>query len=162
MSQRSKKKARQGKAAAVSSSAPASPAGEMPGVEGFRWLESKSRPTGLNDRWTVPGVCIFLAVVIWVVFGQTLRHEFVNYDDELYVYENPVVQKGLTWEGFRWALAYGNIGHWHPLTWLSHMLDCQLYGLQAGGHHLTKGKRGRSDRPFPKGPANQSRLRGRP
>jgi len=137
MSQRSKKKARQGKAAAVSSSAPASPAGEMPGVEGFRWLESKSRPAGLNDRWTVPGVCIFLAVVIWVVFGQTLRHEFVNYDDELYVYENPVVQKGLTWEGFRWALAYGNIGHWHPLTWLSHMLDCQLYGLQAGGHHLT-------------------------
>ena len=109
----------------------------MPGVEGFRWLESKSRPAGLNDRWTVPGVCIFLAVVIWVVFGQTLRHEFVNYDDELYVYENPVVQKGLTWEGFRWALAYGNIGHWHPLTWLSHMLDCQLYGLQAGGHHLT-------------------------
>jgi tetratricopeptide (TPR) repeat protein len=109
----------------------------MPGVEGFRWLESKSRPAGLNDRWTVPGVCIFLAVVIGVVFGQTLRHEFVNYDDELYVYENPVVQKGLTWEGFRWALAYGNIGHWHPLTWLSHMLDCQLYGLQAGGHHLT-------------------------
>ena len=50
---------------------------------------------------------------------------------------NPVVQKGLTWEGFRWALTYGEIGHWHPLTWLSHMLDCQLYGLNAGGHHLT-------------------------
>ena len=49
----------------------------------------------------------------------------------------PVVQKGLTWEGFRWALTYGGIGHWHPLTWLSHMLDCQFYGLNAGGHHLT-------------------------
>jgi tetratricopeptide (TPR) repeat protein len=74
---------------------------------------------------------------IWVVFGQTLGYGFVNCDDDLYVYENPVVQKGLTWEGFRWALTYGQIGHWHPLTWLSHMLDCQLYGLQAGGHHLT-------------------------
>ena len=85
----------------------------------------------------VPGVCIFLAAIIWVVFGQTLGHEFVSFDDDLYVYDNPVVQKGLTWEGFRWALTYGQIGHWHPLTWLSHMLDCQLYGLQAGGHHLT-------------------------
>ncbi len=92
---------------------------------------------GLNDRWTVIGVCLFLASAIWVVFGQTLHYDFVNYDDYQYVYENPVVQKGLTWEGFRWALTYGNIGHWHPLTWLSHMLDCQLYGLQAGGHHLT-------------------------
>jgi len=118
MSQRSKKKARQEKTAAARSSAPASPA-------------------GLNDRWLVSGVCIFLAAIVWVVFGQTLRYEFVSFDDDLYVYDNPVVQKGLTWEGFRWALTYGSIGHWHPLTWLSHMLDCQLYGLQAGGHHLT-------------------------
>jgi tetratricopeptide (TPR) repeat protein len=137
MSQRTKKKARQEKGAAAHSSAPASPAGETPGVAGSRSLESESRPAGLDDRWAVSGVCIFLAVVIWVVFGQTLGHEFVNYDDELYVYENPVVQKGLTWEGFRWALTYGKIGHWHPLTWFSHMLDCQLYGMQAGGHHLT-------------------------
>ncbi|MGA2241807.1 MAG: tetratricopeptide repeat protein [Verrucomicrobiota bacterium] len=89
------------------------------------------------DKWTVPGICILLAAIIWVVFGQTLCHEFVNLDDDRYVSENPVVQKGLTLEGFRWALTYGNIGHWHPLTWLSHMLDCQLYGLHAGGHHLT-------------------------
>ena len=137
MDQRSKKKAGQGKATAVPSSAPASPAGEMPGVAGSLRLESESRPAGLNDRWLVPGVCIFLAAIVWVVFGQTLRYEFVNYDDNQYVTENPVVQKGLTWEGFRWALTYGDIGHWHPLTWLSHMLDCQLYGLQACGHHLT-------------------------
>ena len=91
----------------------------------------------MNDRWLVPGVCIFLAAIVWVVFGQTLHHEFVNFDDEVYVYENPLVQKGLTWEGFRWAFTYGQIGNWHPLTWISHMLDCQLYGLNAGGHHLT-------------------------
>jgi hypothetical protein len=137
MSQRSKKKDRQKKAAAVRSSAPASPTSETPGVEGSCWLESQSHPTGLNDRWLVLGVCIFLAVVVWLVFGQTLRHEFVNLDDGQYVSENPVVQKGLTWEGFRWALTYGKIGHWHPLTWISHMLDCQFYGLSPGGHHLT-------------------------
>ena len=90
-----------------------------------------------DSKGTVFGVCVLLVVAVFLVFGQTLRHEFVDLDDDLYVYNNPVVQKGLTWEGFRWALTYGNIGHWHPLTWLSHMLDCQLYGLQAGGHHLT-------------------------
>jgi len=132
MSQQSNKKY-----PAVRSGAPVSPTGEMPGLADSCPLESESRPAGLNDRWMVPAVCIFLAAIVWVVFGQTLRHEFVSFDDELYVYENPVVQKGLTWEGFCWALTYGSIGHWHPLTWLSHMLDCQWYGLQAGSHHLT-------------------------
>ena len=94
-------------------------------------------PVGSGNYRSVFGICVFLVAAIWVVFGQTLGYGFVNCDDDLYVYENPVVQKGLTWEGFRWALTYGQIGHWHPLTWLSHMLDCQLYGLQAGGHHLT-------------------------
>jgi tetratricopeptide (TPR) repeat protein len=106
-------------------------------MKGSISLASENRPAGMNDRWLVLGVCIFLAAMVWVVFGQTLHHEFVSFDDNLYVYENPVVQKGLTWEGFCWALTYGQIGHWHPLTWLSHMLDCQLYGLNAGGHHLT-------------------------
>jgi tetratricopeptide (TPR) repeat protein len=125
------------KATVVPSRLPTSPAGEMPGVKESRSLESENRPAGLNDRWLVSGVCIFLAATVWLVFGQTLGHEFVNFDDDLCVYDNPVVQKGLTWEGFRWALTYGQIGHWHPLTWLSHMLDCQLYGLRPGGHHLT-------------------------
>ena len=138
MSRRAKEKARRGKAtAARPPGAPVSRAGETPGVEGSLLLESESQPAGLKDRWTVLAVCVFLAAITFAVFGQTLRHEFVNLDDDQYVSENPVVQKGLTWEGFRWALTYGQIGHWHPLTWLSHMLDCQLYGLQAGGHHLT-------------------------
>ena len=78
------------KAPATHSSAPASPAGEMPEVKDSRLLNSENPATGLNDRWLVPGVCIFLAAIVWVVFGQTLHHEFVNYDDDLYVYENPV------------------------------------------------------------------------
>ncbi len=137
MKLRSKENAGPQKAAAVHSTAPVSPAGERPGGADSRPPDSECRPAGLSDRWTVPGVCIFLAAAIWLVFGQTLHHGFVNYDDNLYVYVNPVVQKGLTWEGFCWALTYGNIGHWHPLTWLSHMLDCQFYGLNPGGHHLT-------------------------
>jgi tetratricopeptide (TPR) repeat protein len=82
-------------------------------------------------------VCVFLALAVLAVFGQTARFGFVNYDDEVYVYENPMVQNGLTWKGVVWALTYGQIGHWHPLTWLTHMADCQVYGLWAGGHHLT-------------------------
>ncbi len=132
MSRKSKEKA-----PAVPSGAPVSPAVDMPGEADSLPPESGSRPAGWIDRWTVPGVCIFLAAITLAVFGQTLGYDFVNWDDDEYVYENPVVQQGLTWEGFRWALTYGNIGHWHPLTWLSHMLDCQLYGLYPGGHHLT-------------------------
>ncbi len=99
-------------------------------------IASQPRACALTERWKARGVCLLLATITWVVFGQTWSHEFINYDDQLYIYENPIVQRGLTWEGFRWALTYGEIGHWHPLTWLSHMLDCQFYDLQAGGHHL--------------------------
>jgi protein O-mannosyl-transferase len=88
-------------------------------------------------RWRVTGVCLVLAAITFVVFGQTLRYGFVEYDDNGYVYENPVVVQGLTLKGIVWALTYGEIGHWHPLTWLSHMADCQVYGLNPGGHHLT-------------------------
>jgi tetratricopeptide (TPR) repeat protein len=90
-----------------------------------------------DQRWQVPAVCLVLAAITFAVFGQTAGFGFVNYDDQGYVYENPMVAKGLTLKGAVWALTYGGIGHWHPLTWLSHMADCQVYGLWAGGHHLT-------------------------
>jgi len=96
-----------------------------------------SHTAGLTDRFIVPAVCVLLAAIVWFVFGQTLHHAFVNYDDGSYVYENPIVQKGLTWEGFRWAFTHVAASNWHPLTWLSHMLDCELYGLNPAGHHLT-------------------------
>ena len=78
-----------------------------------------------------------LAAITFAVFGQTLRHEFVNFDDNEYVYDNPVVARGLTLKGIVWAFTRVHASNWHPLTWLSHMLDCQLYGLHPGGHHLT-------------------------
>jgi protein O-mannosyl-transferase len=94
-----------------------------------------------HDTYLAAAVCGFLLLAVALVFGQTVGHEFVQYDDPKYVYQNPVVQRGLTFEGFRWALTASEINNWHPnwhpLAWLSHMLDVQLYGLQAGGHHLT-------------------------
>ena len=122
----------------VRSNAPISPAVDKPDAAVSRSLKSdRCLSAGTNHNWLVPGICVFLAAIVWVVFGQTLGYGFVIFDDDQYVYDNPIVQQGLTWEGFRWGLTYGGIGHWHPLTWVSHMLDCQLYGLHAGGHHLT-------------------------
>lgn len=92
--------------------------------------------TGTPSRTTLV-ICLSLIAAVFAVFGQTVYFGFVNYDDNSYIYDNPIVQRGLTWPGFLWALTYGKIGHWHPLTWLSHMADCQIWGLWAGGHHLT-------------------------
>ena len=89
-----------------------------------------------DRRYTDLTVCLLLAPIVFLVFCRTLECGFV-FDDRVYVSGNPIVRKGLTWEGFRWALTYSAIGHWHPLTWLSHMLDCQIYGLNPTGHHLT-------------------------
>ncbi len=91
----------------------------------------------LDGRWTVLGICLFLAAITFVVFGQTLKHGFVNYDDDRYIYENALVSKGLTQAGIKQAFEHGSLANWDPLTTLSHMLDCQFYGLHAGGHHLT-------------------------
>ncbi len=84
----------------------------------------------------VAGVCILLVLGVLFVFGQTARFGFVNYDDEENVYLNPVVAKGLSAKSVGWAFAHAQASNWVPLTTLSHMLDCQLFGLHAGGHHL--------------------------
>jgi protein O-mannosyl-transferase len=85
----------------------------------------------------IVGICLVLAALTWLVFGQTLHHDFVNYDDQHYVYENPKISSGLSGAGVIWAFTHVHAANWHPLTTISHMLDCQLYGLKAGGHHFT-------------------------
>src|SRR5205085_1404247 len=82
-------------------------------------------------------VYLSLTAITWLVFGQTLKHDFVNFDDHGYVYENPLVTRGLTISGTVGAFTHAHARNWHPLTTISHMLDCQLYGLNAGGHHFT-------------------------
>src|SRR6266478_457214 len=90
-----------------------------------------------NDRLIASVVCILLAGIVWIAFGQTLHHDFVNYDDGPYVYSNPAIINGLTPANVQWAFTHVHAANWHPLTTISHMLDCQLYGLQPWGHHLT-------------------------
>jgi cytochrome c-type biogenesis protein CcmH/NrfG len=81
--------------------------------------------------------CVSLAIGTAVVYSRVRSAEFVNFDDQNYVGENAHVQAGLTWKTFTWALQSTEWDNWHPLTWLSHALDCQLYGLNPAGHHLT-------------------------
>src|SRR6266496_3724821 len=90
-----------------------------------------------DSRAAIAIVCVFLIAITWVVFGQTVRYDFVNYDDNTYVYANPLISSGLTVPGAIHAFSGKHSGNWHPLTTLSHMLDCQLWGSHAGGHHLT-------------------------
>ena len=81
-------------------------------------------------------LCLALGLATLALYLPSLRHEFVGYDDQQYVTENAHVRAGLTGAGLVWAFGC-HAGNWHPLTWLSHMLDCQLYGLNPAGHHLT-------------------------
>ena len=84
-------------------------------------------------------IMALLAAATIAVFWQVSRHEFVNFDDPAYVTHNPMVQQGLTWPGVAWAFGelHGEATYWHPVTWLSHMVDCQLFGLRPAGHHLS-------------------------
>jgi len=81
-------------------------------------------------------VCVFLALAVLAVFGQTAGFGFIDYDDNLNVFDNPVVQQGLSAKSVVWAFTHTQVLNWIPLTTLSHMLDCQMFGLRAGGHHL--------------------------
>jgi len=95
------------------------------------WID-KARNPGL--RWKIL-IGLSLAILTMMVYGQVGGFEFVRYDDDAYITENPVVGNGLSLEGIRWAFASFEKGNWHPLTWLSHMLDVQWFGLDAGRHH---------------------------
>src|SRR5438034_8133911 len=103
---------------------------------GFHTIESGRTRT--HNRRVVTGiVLVFLAIIVWIAFGKALRHDFLGYDDQRYVIQNAWVTNGLTPGGIKWAFTHVHASNWHPLTTISHMLDCQLYGLQPWGHHLT-------------------------
>src|SRR5213593_226211 len=89
-----------------------------------------------QSRWTLFGISIFLVAITWAVFGQTFGHQFINYDDPLYLLDNEHVRAGLTSRGIVWAFTHVHSQNWHPLTTFSHMLDSQLFGVNPGAHHL--------------------------
>jgi protein O-mannosyl-transferase len=91
-----------------------------------------------RNRRFAAAVCGLLLLLVAIVFARTLQCEFVNFDDDAYVYNNPHVSRGLSGESTVWSFTTFHSCNWHPLTWLSHALDCQLYGTQHPGlHHLT-------------------------
>lgn len=83
-------------------------------------------------------LCLALAAATLCVYGPALRHDFLAlHDDNFYVTANPHVKQGLSVESLRWAWTAYHAANWHPLTWMSHMLDVELYGLEPAGHHAT-------------------------
>jgi protein O-mannosyl-transferase len=87
-----------------------------------------------RQKWLVSAL---LGAAVLAVFWTALRCSFVGLDDPDYVVENTDIQHGFNWKSITWAFTTGHAANWHPLTWLSHMLDYQLYGLNPAGHHLT-------------------------
>src|SRR3954452_24741669 len=79
-------------------------------------------------------ICIFLALITWLVFGRTITHDFVNYDDRTYVYGNLGISNGISGSGLARAFTGPHAGNWHPLTTISHMIDCQIFVLHPGWH----------------------------
>jgi len=91
---------------------------------------------GKKARQTAAIIAILLLMGTFALFSRTAGHDFVNIDDDEYVYNNQYVVQGLTIRGITWALTATHAANWHPVTWLSHMLDVQLFGLNPAGHHL--------------------------
>ena len=92
---------------------------------------------GNRDGRLVCLLGLILAFATLACYWPVSHFDFINLDDPVYVYRARMVQRGLTWPGVVWAFKCLDGGNWNPLVWLSHMADCQFYGLKAGGHHVT-------------------------
>jgi tetratricopeptide (TPR) repeat protein len=98
-------------------------------------LNSHSENIICAHRVTI--VCLLIVILTLAVYFQLRNYDFVNFDDSEYIYDNRQIQGGFTFKNIKWAFTTIHISNWHPLTWLSHMLDYQLYGLNPGALHLT-------------------------
>lgn len=96
----------------------------------------KSRRARPSPRWPTI-VCLALVALVWVSFGRAAGYGFVEFDDPVYVYRNPQITSGINLASIAWAFTHSHALNWHPLTSVSHMLDWQLYGEDAAGHHVS-------------------------
>ncbi|HEY5975815.1 MAG TPA: hypothetical protein VIU41_13840, partial [Geobacteraceae bacterium] len=99
-------------------------------------LAQPAQPAPPSDRRRYLLLLAGLAAITLAMFARTVLFDFVAYDDYQYLVLNPAVKDGLTWDAIRWAFTTSYASNWHPLTWLSHLLDVQLFGLRPGYHHL--------------------------
>lgn len=86
---------------------------------------------------TTIGLAVLIAATVFAVFGRTCQFDFVNYDDDKYVFLSSRIGAGLSWQNAANAFLHSHAANWHPITTLSHMFDCEMWGLRAGGHHAT-------------------------
>jgi tetratricopeptide (TPR) repeat protein len=101
-----------------------------------RSYSSPQRSSQLSPQRTLL-CCLALTAVVLAIYNPVIRNSFVNYDDEGYIVQNAHVRAGLTRDTVRWAFATYDQSNWHPLTWLSHALDCEMFGMNPAGHHYT-------------------------
>ncbi len=124
-------------AAGDQTATPLTAGGEAQGVQSSSPAATPGTPLNSARRhWEVAGICVLLVGIVFIAFGQTIHFGFVNVDDPEYVYKNPMVLNGISPAGIVWAFTHVVSHHWHPITMMSLMLDCQLFGSWAGGHHL--------------------------
>src|SRR5882762_1574139 len=107
---------------------------------GFR-TAAKGRSAVPRSRATTFGrpdllILLGLAVMTFAIYAQVIGHQFITLDDDSYIRENPMVNRGVTLAGLAWAFTTFHAANWHPLTWIAHMIDSQLFGMNAGGHLL--------------------------
>src|SRR5437660_7048543 len=107
---------------------------------GFR-TAAKGRSAVPRSRSTTFGrpdllILLGLAVMTFAIYAQVIGHQFITLDDDSYIKENPMVNRGVTLVGLVWAFTTFYVANWHPLTWIAHMIDSQLFGMNAGGHLL--------------------------
>lgn len=101
-------------------------------------VEARNPQHGSDEqRPLLAKVAVSLALLTFLIFLPVVEYEFINYDDDVFVTNNPKVAPGFTWEGVKWAFTSADIDYWRPLSWLSHMLDIELAGSMAGFHHLS-------------------------
>jgi hypothetical protein len=98
---------------------------------------SANHPMDRRRKHLIIVSCLLLAIGTSALYSSVSRHPFVDFDDQYYVTNNAILHAGLNWKVFIWSFNAGYAQNWHPLTWLSHALDCQLYGLNPAGHHFT-------------------------
>lgn len=84
-----------------------------------------------HKKWCV----LYLIIIPLLIYWPVVYYPFIDFDDGAYITDNPFVRNGITWDGVVWAFTKTHAGNWHPLTWISHMIDCSLFGLNAGKHH---------------------------
>ncbi|MGH7984333.1 MAG: tetratricopeptide repeat protein, partial [Candidatus Udaeobacter sp.] len=98
----------------------------------------KAAPISRATTIRRPDLLILLALgaITFGIYAQAIGHQFITLDDPTYIQENPMVNHGVTLRGLAWAFTTFYATNWHPLTWISHMIDCQLFGMDAGRHLL--------------------------